>query len=93
MQPLTTIPPNQHTLRARQDKKQENQQTAEKQERPPCTIRWKKTGKKHFAYLVENPEALGFHQETMKESRQQTEMTENFAKTSGLVLYQTLHYF
>ena len=50
MQPLTTIPPNQHTLWAQQDKKQENQQTAEKPERPPCTIRWKKTGKKHFAY-------------------------------------------
>ena len=42
---------------------------------------------------MENPEALGFHQETMKESRQQTEMTENLAKTSGLVLYKTLHYF
>ena len=42
---------------------------------------------------MENPEALGFHQETTKESRQQTEMTENLAKTSGLVLYKTLHYF
>ena len=30
MQPLTTISPNQCTFRARQDKKQENQQTAEK---------------------------------------------------------------
>ena len=28
---------------------------------------------------MENPEALGFHQETMKESRQQTEMMENSA--------------
>ena len=42
---------------------------------------------------MENPEALGFHQETMKESRQQTETMENSVKTSGLVLYQTLHYF
>ena len=37
--------------------------------------------------------ALGFHQETTKESRQQTETTENSTKTSGLVLYKTLHYF
>ena len=42
---------------------------------------------------MENPEALGFHQETTKESRQQTEMMENLAKTSELVLYKTLHYF
>ena len=42
---------------------------------------------------MENPEALGFHQETMKESRQQTEMMENSAKIPGLVLYQTLHHF
>ena len=42
---------------------------------------------------MENPEALGFHQETMKESRQRTEMTKNLVNTSGLVLYKTLHYF
>ena len=42
---------------------------------------------------MENPEALGFHQETTKEPRQQTETTENSTKTSGLVLYKTLHYF
>ena len=37
--------------------------------------------------------ALGFHQETMKESRQQKETTENLTEVPGLVLYQTLHYF
>ena len=42
---------------------------------------------------MENPKALGFHQETTKESRQETEMMENSTKTSGLVLYKTLHYF
>ena len=42
---------------------------------------------------MENPEALGFHQETMKELRQQTETMENSMKTSGSVLYKTLHYF
>ena len=42
---------------------------------------------------MENPEALGFHQETMKESTQQTETTENSTKITGLVSYQTLHYF
>ena len=42
---------------------------------------------------MENPEALGFHQETMKESRQRTETTENSTEIPGLVLYQTLHYF
>ena len=35
--------------------------------------------------LVENPEALGFHQE-------QTEMTEDSTEIPGLVLYQTLYY-
>ena len=42
---------------------------------------------------MENPEALGFHQEITKEPRQQTETTENSTKTSGSVLYKTLHYF
>ena len=42
---------------------------------------------------MENPEALRFHQETMKESKQQTKMMEKSTKTSGLVLYKTLHYF
>ena len=42
---------------------------------------------------MENPEALGFHQETMKESTQQTEMMENSTEISGWVLYQNLHYF
>ena len=42
---------------------------------------------------MENPEALGFHQETTKESRQQTETMENSTEIPGLVLYQTLHYF
>ena len=42
---------------------------------------------------MENPEALGFHQETMKEPRQQTETTENSTKTAGSVLHKTLHYF
>ena len=42
---------------------------------------------------MENPEALGFQQGTMQESRQETEMTKNSMKTLGLVLYKTLHYF
>ena len=42
---------------------------------------------------MENPEALGFHQETVKESTQQAEMTENSTEIPGLVSYQTLHYF
>ena len=42
---------------------------------------------------MENPEALGFHQETMKESTQQMEMMENSTEIPGLVSYQTLHYF
>ena len=42
---------------------------------------------------MENPEALGFHQETMKESTQQTETMEKSTEIPGLVLYQTLHYF
>ena len=42
---------------------------------------------------MENPEVLGFHQETMKESTQQMEMTQNSTEIPGLVLYQTLHYF
>ena len=42
---------------------------------------------------MENPEALGFHQETTKESRQRTETTENLTEIPGLLLYQTLHYF
>ena len=35
---------------------------------------------------MENPEALGFHQETTKDQ-------ENSMKTAGSVLYKTLHYF
>ena len=42
---------------------------------------------------MENPKALGFHQETMKESTQQMEMMENSTEIPGLVSYQTLHYF
>ena len=42
---------------------------------------------------MENPEALGFHQETMKESTQQMEMTESSTEIPRLVSYQTLHYF
>ena len=42
---------------------------------------------------MENPKAVGFHQETMKESTQQTEMAENSTEIPGLVSYQTLHYF
>ena len=42
---------------------------------------------------MENFEALGFHQETMKESIQQMEMMENSTEIPGLVSYQTLQYF
>ena len=42
---------------------------------------------------MENPEALGFHQETTKESTQQMETMENSTEIPGLVSYQTLHYF
>ena len=38
-------------------------------------------------------QALGFHQETTKGSRQRTETMKNLVKTSGLVLYKSLHYF
>ena len=41
---------------------------------------------------MENPEALGFHQETMKDPIEQTETTEDSTDISGLVLYQTLFY-
>ena len=37
-------------------------------------------------------EALGFHQETMKDPIEQTETTEDSTDISGLVLYQTLFY-
>ena len=36
--------------------------------------------------------ALGFHQETTKDSIQQPEMTEDATDISGLVLYRTLFY-
>ena len=42
---------------------------------------------------MENPEALGFHQETTKDPIHQTETTEDSTDISGLVLYQTLFYF
>ena len=42
--------------------------------------------------LVENPEALGFHQETTKDPIEQMETTEDSTDISGLVLYQTLFY-
>ena len=42
---------------------------------------------------MENPEALRFHKETMKESTQQMETMENSTEIPGLVSYQTLHYF
>ena len=41
---------------------------------------------------MENPEALGFHQETTKDPIEQTETTEDSTDISGLVLYQTLFY-
>ena len=39
---------------------------------------------------MENPEALGFHQETTKDPIKQTETMEDSTYISGLVLYQTL---
>ena len=41
---------------------------------------------------MENPEALGFHQETTKDPIQQMETMEDSTDISGLVLYQTLFY-
>ena len=41
---------------------------------------------------MENPEALGFHQETMKDPIEQTETMEDSTDISGLVMYQTLFY-
>ena len=41
---------------------------------------------------MENPEALGFHQETTKDPIEQTETMEDSTDISGLVLYQTLFY-
>ena len=41
---------------------------------------------------MENPEALGFHQETMKDPIKQKEKMEDSTDISGLVLYQTLFY-
>ena len=41
---------------------------------------------------MENPEALGFHQETMKYPIEQMETTEDSTDISKLVLYQTLFY-
>ena len=41
---------------------------------------------------MQNPEALGFHQETMKDPIEQTETMEDSTDISGLVLYQTLFY-
>ena len=41
---------------------------------------------------MENPEALGFHQETMEDPIEQTETTEDSTEIPGLVLYQTLFY-
>ena len=43
--------------------------------------------------LVENPEALGFHQETMEDPIEQMETMEDSTKIPGLVLYHTLFYF
>ena len=42
---------------------------------------------------MENPEALGFHRETTKESTQQTEMMENSTEIPGLVSYQNFTLF
>ena len=42
---------------------------------------------------MENPWALGFHQEPMKDPIEQMETTEDSTDISGLVLYQTLFYF
>ena len=41
---------------------------------------------------MEHPEALGFHQETMKDPIKQTETTEDSMNIPGLVLYQSLFY-
>ena len=41
---------------------------------------------------MENPEALGFHQEITKDPIEQTETTEDSTDISELVLYQTLFY-
>ena len=41
---------------------------------------------------MENPEALGFHQETTKHPIEQMETTEDSTDISGLVLHQTLFY-
>ena len=41
---------------------------------------------------MENPEALRFHQETMRDQIKQTETTEDSTDISGFVLYQTLFY-
>ena len=41
---------------------------------------------------MENPEALGFHQETMINPIKQTETMEDSTDILGLVLYQTLFY-
>ena len=41
---------------------------------------------------MENPEALGFHPETMKDPIEQKETMEDSTDISGLVLYQTLFY-
>ena len=42
---------------------------------------------------MENPEALGFHHETMEDPIEQTETTEDSTGIPGLVLYQSLFYF
>ena len=70
MQPITTIPPNQHMLRA------------QLKEKPVL----------HSLHNWWRIRALGFHQGTMKESRQETETMKNSTKTTGLLLYKTLHY-
>ena len=41
---------------------------------------------------MENPKALGFHQETTKDPIKQMETTEDSTDISRLVLYQTLFY-
>ena len=41
---------------------------------------------------MENPEASGFHQETMKESTQQMEMMENSTEIPGFVSNFTLYF-
>ena len=42
--------------------------------------------------LVENPEALGFHQETTKDPIEQMKTMEDSMDIAGLVLYQTLFF-